>query len=409
MSPAPNSPQVPDNDLTRTLRARADDVARHGNVLDLEQVVSRAGAIRRARRVRTSMAMAAVVLAVAVPVGISALGDHDPTRKGGTPTVAAKPDHSPISLGDLRAGAAPASGYLADGTLHVGDEQVRLTETGSPAFLARIAGGFLVGLNDDDTGEMVATFVPDDASGGQSWPLQSGFAVSPEGNVGAFVQPDGTVVAVQDGGSRYYEVGKVPAGGESAWETVAVTGENCSGRSDTGAGCRIYVEDRGVKPAVGVVEPHRDLRLVHTGLIGLDGVTADGVVAGTVSATDDGSCSAVLGADDTRAWDTCDYSLGSFSPDGTLLLGGPAYRDGLGAGSMAILDARTGEPVLQLDAAEGVAITSVIWEDDQHVVATVTQNGGWAVERIAVNGSREYALTPVDGDDVSAPFLVAQR
>ena len=32
-----------------------------------------------------------------------------------------------------------------------------------------------------------------------------------------------------------------------------------------------------------------------------------------------------------------------------------------------------------------------------------------AVERIAVNGSREYALTPVDGDDVSAPFLVAQR
>ena len=127
-----------------------------------------------------------------VPVGISALGDQDPTKKGGTPTVAAKPDHSPISLSDLRAGVAPESGYLADGTLHVGKEQVRLSETGSPAYLARIAGGFLVGLNDDDTGEMVATFVPDDASGGQSWPLQSGFAVSPEGDRLATASVDGT-------------------------------------------------------------------------------------------------------------------------------------------------------------------------------------------------------------------------
>ena len=71
----PGNNPVNDRDLTTTLNRRADDFARlGGNDLDLSQVVSRAGEIRRGRRMRASMMMAAVVVAVAVPVGITVIG-----------------------------------------------------------------------------------------------------------------------------------------------------------------------------------------------------------------------------------------------------------------------------------------------------------------------------------------------
>src|SRR5690606_21313117 len=88
---------TPENELTATLRRQADRYAAAGGTdLGLDQVLSRAGEIRRGRRMRATMVMAAVVVALAVPVGITTLG-NDPTKPK-TPTPAAAPDGSSISL-----------------------------------------------------------------------------------------------------------------------------------------------------------------------------------------------------------------------------------------------------------------------------------------------------------------------
>ncbi len=83
----------------------------------------------------------------------------------------------------------------------------------------------------------------------------------------------------------------------------------------------------------------RDRVAADRTVLSVDGVSPDGSLSGVTSITDAGSCSVVLGRSGDKAWTTCDYTLGQFSPDGKYVIGHPAYRDGIGDGSVAILDA----------------------------------------------------------------------
>lgn len=47
-----------------------------------------------------------------------------------------------------------------------------------------------------------------------------------------------------------------------------------------------------------------------------------------------------------------------------------------------------------------------VWEDDTHVLVTTYSSGDWAVVRIGIDGSQEYALPPVAGGDMDSPFLL---
>jgi hypothetical protein len=400
MNPADKTP----DQLTHTLQRQADRFAASGGAsLDLEQVVSRAGEIRRGRRMRASMVMAAVVLAVAVPIGVTALGADSTKPK--EPTPATKPDNSDIGLGDLKTGKEPKSGYLDGKTLITPDgTKIQLGDIGEPSEIARLSGGFLVSTFDPDNGKMTARFLGDDGvSSPQTWPVEGGFAVSKEGNVGAFVQPNGTVIAVQDAGSRPTELGKLPAGG--TYSAAAVDGENCSGRSEE-TGCTVYADDNSSTPGVWAITPHTAAEPAFPKFRKLNDISVDGSAAGLVSASDDGSCSEVRDVEDVQLFETCDYSLTSFSPDGKYVLAGPAYLDGPGDGQLAVLDANTGHVVLELGTAENGLVQQLIWEDDTHLLTTVYEAGQWAVERIEINGYREYATKKAaDVDDsYSSPF-----
>ncbi|MCZ4499194.1 MAG: hypothetical protein JWQ74_1747 [Marmoricola sp.] len=405
MTPAQNSQNTPEHDLSRTLARQADRYVENGGTgLELDRVLSRAGEIRRGRRMRASMVMAAVVLAVAVPVGISALG-NDPTVRppvgpAGTPT-AKTTDVSPLSLDGLRVGGAPAHGYLYAGTLHGPEGEQPLGKGGEPVQVARINGGFLVQRSALDVSNPdTASFIADDGSrASTSWPVGAGgFAVSPDRNVGAFVEPDGTVLAVQDGGSRFFEIGTVPVPDAASVTAVAVTGENCSGRSEE-IGCTVYVTSTGENPQTWSISPNTPGRVVSNGQQRVVAVSADGLVAGYTSVTDDGSCSSVTDGSD-KVWNTCDHSLSAFSPSGKLLLAGPAYKSGAGDSELAVLDAVTGEPRLQLSASPDVIITAVTWEDDEHLIVNLLDGDAKAaLVRVALDGSRELAspvVRPVD-------------
>jgi len=395
-----------DHELTHALKQRADDFARlGGHDMDLARVVSRAGEIRRGRRMRASIVMAAVAMAIAVPVGVVAIGDDSAKREPNPPvaTQSAARDGSPIGLGALKTGKAPSNGYAYAETLF-GSQTSTDLETGSIIELAGIEGGFLVAQADPDNGTSTVSFVDADGNRvGNSFPYDnSGFAVSAERNVGAFVEPDGTVIAIQDAGSRSYVVGELPPG--DTYQADAVIGENCSGRSEAPM-CAIYAHSNGNDPKVWTISPHGVPSEAFDGFRKLTGITEAGLAGGLTSVSDTGSCWEVRPTEGGQPWGTCDSSFIEFTPDGKYLLATTAYRSGAGDSQLTILDARTGAVVLDLKTVPDAFLVGQRWEDSTHVLASVFDHGTWAIERFDVNGNREYASEKVpDHDSMVSPF-----
>jgi hypothetical protein len=44
-------------------------------------------------------------------------------------------------------------------------------------------------------------------------------------------------------------------------------------------------------------------------------------------------------------------------------------------------------------------IVQTVWEDDEHALAVVWAAGEWSIVRFGVDGSSEYAVPPVPGED----------
>lgn len=119
-----------------------------------------------------------------------------------------------------------------------------------------------------------------------------------------------------------------------------------------------------------------------------------GLVAGQTNRLLDGSCWAVVRHDTSSpVFGTCDHSLGRFSPDGRHLVGTDAYADGLGPRSSALLDVRPGDPVVFSEPARDQMLTlgDMAWEDDEHVLATVTERLESHTVRFGLDGSMELA------------------
>lgn len=404
MTPAPHDHE---RDLARTLARQADRLAEHGSPLQLDQVLSRAGEIRRGRRMRASMVMAAVVLAVAVPVGITTLTSNDPSRKE-TPGFAATPsatpkDNRPIGLGEYTAGSSPKTGYTLDGTLFHDGRETDIG-AGNVSYLEKVTGGFLIGQSDDSGATTVTTgrFVADDGTvSDQTWILSTNFVASAGGNVGALVETDGTVITVENG--RGTEAGELPS--TSTYKTVAVDGESCPDD------CIIWVVETDETPGVWRIVPGLPPEKVtdRDGLMTVDG---NGNYVRQVAYDDaEGGTYAYFDADGRQLWTTTTYSPRAFSPDGKYLSAGPQYRDN-NESQVTILDSATGKPVTDLKTvavSTGGANTSVyetVWEDNTHLLATVTSGEDYAVVRVDLSGAREYAVAK---DGPADPFAIPLR
>jgi hypothetical protein len=396
----------PDSDLTRHLARKADEFDRlGGSALELGQVLDRAGEIRRGRRMRATMVMAAAVLAIAVPTALLVTG-NDHVHKPVTPAKEVKVDRSPITLDGLKQGEAPRVGYVEGSSWHANGSTVELTPTGSVRAAVPLGDAYLVETHLGD-GNLRATVVPTPPEFvGQetTWPVAGGLALSSGGNVAAFVQPDGTPVVVQDGGRTSYELPKIPRG--TGFEAAAVVGEECRPNAPD-SGCAVWVSSSGEQPqtwvvtAEGAVPSDLSIRTV---------VLTDEaeLVTGITEVEDDlTTCSEVLRLEGgAPLWRVCGHHPVAFSPDGTELLGF-ADGDGLGTTGLAVYDSATGDALLELGTARDAFVPQAIWEDESHLLATVFEKGRWAILRIGLDGNREYAVPPVkDTGDLVSPFVL---
>jgi hypothetical protein len=400
-------------ELTRQLHAQVDHW--HEAPLSLDDVVGKARVIRRRRTAVAAGLGTAAVLAVLVPAGL-ALYDPGAERPSPapSPTEAVEPTPNPdgtfpLTL-DVPEGEVPSTGYIA------ADDQQLVTPAGTldlPGDFVQIApydDGW-VGIeagNYPPTGHQVVVLDADlqevSATGSNA-----SLAISADGSRVAWVESRGNggdwtvVVAPVDGGEpiRVPTSAGAQVEGFLAPDTVAVshydetTGETFHGQAGPDGEFDAIPLD-GYQTVGGVSE-------------------VTGLVAGQTKFRGDSTCSEVRNTDPALSrlvFETCDYNLGgAFSPDGRWVIGYATYSD-LGSPTLAILDAATGDPVVEFassrDADESAVVHAAAWEDDDTVVAVVEQAGEQAVLRLAADGTATR-VSDVRQAQMSIEFFLPQH
>ena len=396
--------------LSDALRRQADSSDPH--LLTLDEVTGRARGIRR-RRIATGVVAAAAVAAIVVPTAIVTAGGTDdrsnpPQFATQTPTGDASGGPTPSTvvdatdkhlnvdvLADLPTGAAPSIAVrigsevlLPDGTrVKVGDDAV---------YTAFVSGRV---LTVERTGDEQGTFFVRGADGKveleEPANIDGALSVSPDHTAAAYVGTDGRIHTwtEQDGDLTFSEpLQNVQLG--------PMTGSGSCMEESEGGGCSVLV-NRG-EGGTQVYASHGPGDAVP-GFIKVSSASGQ-VLAGQTKSFNEGSCSEVRELGGSRSVETCKYTLGSFSPDGRLIVGGPGYLDGPCCVRYDILDTSNLKSLITLNASAGREITyinEVGWEDDSHALATVFDGKAWKIVRIGVDGSAEIAdAGPMPSGDV---------
>lgn len=392
-----------DDELRGALQRRAEGVG-DDHPLTLDDVATRARTIRR-RRVTAGGLAAAVVLAVAVPVGASladrtsAGPDLDPVAPTPTRTERAvdqgpeEPVEVRLEVGVPADDVPPQVGYVTDEVLHRPDGSQATTEATYQE--VAVLGDGWAALRTDENGNGTLDLLGPSGEVLGSTPAQPGIAVSEDRTVVAFTRPDGTLMTAVAGEAAPRVLVRTEAG--SGTQVRAVIGSRSCRPDAPGGGCTVFYEDASAFPGQARYVTSRGTgEKLPAGLTTLDGLAPDRALSGLVSATDDGSCSKVVGPAWTTRWRTCEHSLGQFSPDGRHLLGYAAYRDGFGDLSISLLDAETGDVVVAASSALGrspASVVQAVWENDESVLLTAWQDDSWHLLRLTMDGSLT-TLTP---------------
>lgn len=394
-----------DQDLARrvgeTLHRRAD--ALHDAPLDLSDVRGRASSIRRRRHTVVGVAAAAAVAAVVLPLSLLPTGGDDRVEEpqpADTPT----PIEEPVPLDPRSApdGAAPRVPYV----------EIDAKRLVTPAGTYDLPEAYPQVLPYRD-GWIALT---------RDTPSQTGTRVTILDS--DFTEVEGTEmttgIAVRDDGERF---AWVEFTGE-AWTLVSapITGDQPVTADVTTSGRDVPSAAIGFLPGDQVVVESAQAGIGRYSykVVAPDGTTtaqfggfdrvvssspATGLVAGQTEFTGDGSCSGVmdpLSRAQELLWETCDFQLGAFSPDGKYVVGLAPYFDGNGSPSVAMLDATTGEPVVDFvsgrTARSAAQVADVVWEDATTLVATVTQGADQYVVRATIDGRVEVVAGPRPSD-----------
>lgn len=382
-------------DLIRdALRDRADGV--EAQRTSMADVISTAQGIRRRRRTVVVLAAAAAVVAVAVPTATFVGRD----RSGSSPLPGTNGPTAPLTTGapqvdvqDLPQGEPPRIAYL-QGNVFVSAEGNRTTLPLQGVTNATpYHGGFLAAVTGPDLGPRVVLL---DNELHEVWRRcgQGGFAVSADGLSTVYVtggcdEPLLTVsLGVTTGMGEGEQSERLPRELEypvGVLGGAAVT----SAAPDQGGWITDFSGESHRIPGLGLVGGVSESNRLVSGQ--LDGHPRTGGVV-------DVDTGEVL-------WDTAGWFLEDFSPDGSKVLG--VRSDGQVRG-WAVFDAATGDLLSESEVPPGPQVHTVAWEDDQHLLATVTQDGSGAILRIDRDGAMERATEPAsyDGGD-SPPFVLA--
>jgi hypothetical protein len=382
------------DDLTRSLQEQADRIG--GHPIDLDAVRGKARGIQRRRRIATGAGVLAAVALIA-PVAVSAsgglLGDDSipPATQPPTPvgkvkavgasaprgedpsipwtdgTVLHQPDGTTTDLGKVYQEVTPYDGGwavvdFAEGTTAFLDAEGEVLEAVPGQSLAVTADGESLAR------AMTAT------AGNQDIGLYPVAGVGPGGYLSSVVSFDGTV----------------DLAGFTGPQEVAYTLESAEGQS--GAWLTDWEQ-----------EPRR-----LQGLLNVQAASqANGLVSGltSIDELEPGSCSAiVVAATGQQRWETCDYTLLSFSPDGRYVIGVEDYRDGIGGNTVAILDATDGTVLVEYSTRDVGFTGASVWETSSTVLVTTYQDGQWYALRLGLDGTMTQALDPVRAGDLDNPF-----
>src|SRR4051794_21103067 len=388
------------DELGRELRRRSREV--DGSVpIDLGRVRQQARRIRRRRQVAAGAA-ALVVLAVAVPIGLSTTGGET-----GSQSPVARPSQSvspalprgaaPLTAVRVRQGHSPRIGYLDGRTFHAPDGRTVRFGT-SYVTVTPYHGGFLAAADHNGTGTVDridnALTVTSRTAG------STAFGVSGDQLETAFV--------LSDPRPRLYS-GSATGMGEGEASLRLPAGAAATPVGYVAPGQVVYNLD-GPRPQARSTTPSGSSRRLRPFLKAGGATELASLVSGQLSSSASGSCWGVLKVDsNTLLWRTCRHRLGKFSADGRFLLAGPSYGDGLGDASVTILDVRDGSVLAAFARPRGsdLFVADAVWEDAGTVLAVVHESGAWRILRLSVTGGVEAATAPVPGDDTRRPFHFA--
>ncbi|HSU03765.1 MAG TPA: hypothetical protein VLK03_14530 [Nocardioides sp.] len=383
--------------LTRDLHHQVDGMT--DVPLGLGDVQGRARRIRRNRRIVAGVGVAAA-LALVVPTTIAGSGMLDGTSEiQPAPSPDPSPDTTPdapvevvrttLTVDGLERGDDPAIEYFTPDGVVLPGEGTRALPENYQALVPGTGGGWIALAPAGD--EVV--YLSEDLEPAGGTPSGTTIVTTPQRDRVAWTVP------VSAGQTIFLRSTTQPED-TTTWELPA----------------RPVVDVVGILGADSVVyETRTPQGEVTVGLAGPDGTTTELPYLGAMDADPvhqvfsvqtesrlSGGCFAVVEAA-TRlpAWETCDYALGSFSPDGAYVMAGSAEGDGAGPSSLYVLDARTGELVADF-SSRGRDLVSLIrpaWESADTIVATAMGGPTTTMVRMGVDGTLEEVADPVDSAD----------
>lgn len=411
--------------LTQTLRERADGVG--GGSLDLAAVRGRARGIKR-RRNALRGAVAAMVATVAVPGGM-AVNTALQTPGEDAPDVVATGTPSPstveerrlegptaLTLEGLPTGPAPAIPYL---TVDPADPEQKLLVT--PDGTVEL---------DDELGPVQAAVRSGDGWTVLAYPGPRLHRLDAEGQiVGTEQYTAGERIVVSHDGSHLLYVlidptddaqlvTAVPANGETEpinWRMPARPAVTPIGFVDDDTVLFETTDDQGATTTY-TAGPGEEPQPFDSPLLGAT-AAGDGIVYGytSIDEIEPSVCAAAVDADTGEMlWENCDYSLprSGLNPAGDLLLAHPGYTDGYGPLSVSVLDAATGEPLVDYEQTERrgqVTALDSVWETDRTFVTSVADGEDFALVRYGADGGSELTIEPVKGEPFTDfPFWLMQ-
>jgi len=393
--------------LSKELRNRAEQAG--GHPISFDDVKRSARKMKWQQRAAAG-GVVAVVLAIAVPVGLSVAnnGSKTPPASHPSPTIgtpSTTPSKSPspsgatvpLTVAGAPSGQAPQVAWLQGTTAHLLGGG---TDTLPKAYidLASYHGGWLAIAFKD--GAYTLDRLGQDGTVVSSLPGSDGFAVS----------ADLTQLTWWEDGKLVTGIPSGMGDGESSVDTPAGEQVHLVGYASGG---EVVYQTYGVDPAVFTTDFQGQPRKL-AGALAAGGVAqSTGVVALQTSSNDTGSCWEVreLATGDVP-WKTCEYSLGQFSTDGRYVIGYPAYADGIGPRDIYVLDAATGNEVVhyQAPAETGGYLNNAVWDGDSHsLMAVVFESGSWQLARLGLDGAIETASEAVAGDELEPAFFLGSR
>jgi len=380
--------------LRETLRARVDDA--EYSPTTMRTIVSTAAAMQRRRRVLVGVAAAAAIVAVTVPTAlvVDRVRESGPAPATNAPTPT--PSHQSVgtpspttattppageSLADLPQGAAPRLSYL-DGNVFVTDEGVRTTlPLDDVSGATPYRGGFLVSVPRPGLGPQIVWL---DNELQEAWRQcgQGGFAVSADRLSTVYVGGPCDIM-----GHKVYLGGTTGMGEAELSEPLPREIQVPVGVFD-GAAVTAALPDEG-----GWITDFSGKSRRIPGLSLVAGVSQQSrLFSGQV--VDPPETGAVVDADSGKTlWAAPGWFVTRFSPDGSRVL---ALRSDSGnAVGWGLFDARSGDSLGRYDVPAGFVVHDLVWEDDEHVLMSVTEGSSTALVRSTLDGELERATEVV--------------